>query len=141
MLLYCFHREDFPWIALWEENRARPDPPWNGTTQARGMEFGTTPMPLGREAIHAMGPLFDTPVERVLPAGGSYAARYAVCLAALSVDARTIEHVTIADEAFIVKLAGRGRKITPARCRSQALSAAERRSTLKRGRRLRPARQ
>lgn len=111
MLLYCFRREDFPWIALWEENRARPDPPWNGTTQARGMEFGTAPMPLGREAIHAMGPLFDTPVERVLPAGGSYAARYAVCLAALSVDARTIEYVTIADEAFIVKLAGRGRKI------------------------------
>jgi hypothetical protein len=75
------------------------------------MEFGATPMPLGREAIHAMGPLFDTPVERVLPAGGSYAARYAVCLAALSVDARTIGHVTIADEAFIVKLAGRGRRI------------------------------
>jgi hypothetical protein len=112
MLLYCFRREDFAWIALWEENRARPDTPWNGTTQARGMEFGTTPMPLGREAIHAMGPLFDVPVERMLTAGGSHAARYAVCLAALSVDARTIEHVTVADEAFIVKLAGGGRKIT-----------------------------
>jgi hypothetical protein len=112
MLLYCFHREDFPWVALWEENRARIDTPWNGTTQARGMEFGTTPMPLGREAIHSMGPLFDAPVERMLPADGSHAARYAACLAELPVDARTIEHVTLADEAFILNLADRGGKIT-----------------------------
>ena len=43
---YCFRRQDFPWMAIWEENCARQDAPWNGTTQARGMEFGTTPLPL-----------------------------------------------------------------------------------------------
>jgi hypothetical protein len=110
MLLYCFRREDFPWIALWEENCARLDAPWNGITRARGMEFGTTPMPLGREAIHAMGPLFDTPAERMLPAGGSHTARYAVCLASLH--EHTIEHITVSDEAFVVELAGEGEEIT-----------------------------
>jgi hypothetical protein len=43
---YCFRRCDFPWIAVWEENCARQVPPWNGSTQARGMEFGTRPLPL-----------------------------------------------------------------------------------------------
>src|SRR5581483_10326233 len=39
---YCFQPRDFPWITVWEENCARTDPPWNGSTRARGLEFGTT---------------------------------------------------------------------------------------------------
>ena len=46
---YCFRRQDFPWMTIWEENRSRQSTPWNGRTQARGMEFGTTPFPLGSE--------------------------------------------------------------------------------------------
>ena len=44
---YSFDRRVFPWIALWEENRAREYAPWNGRTRVRGVEFGTSPMPLG----------------------------------------------------------------------------------------------
>ena len=44
---YCFRRSDFPWVVNWEENCARSDSPWNGKTQARGLEFSTSPLPLG----------------------------------------------------------------------------------------------
>jgi hypothetical protein len=79
-LIYCFRRKDFPWVAIWEENCARQAVPWNGATQVRGMEFGTTPMPLGRDEIRAMGNLFDTPGSRVIPAGGTLHARYLICM-------------------------------------------------------------
>ena len=59
---YLFDARRFPWIALWEENRARTDPPWNGITRVRGVEFGTSPMPLGLEHAQEMRTLFDTPV-------------------------------------------------------------------------------
>lgn len=46
---YCFRREDFPWVAVWEENRAISAVPWQHRTEARGLEFGTTPTPSTRE--------------------------------------------------------------------------------------------
>lgn len=80
-LVYCFRGSDFPWIAIWEENCARAGEPWNGTAQARGMEFGTTPMPIGREALRAMGTLLDTPSARTLAPGGTLGARYFAAIA------------------------------------------------------------
>jgi len=102
-LLYCFRQKDFPWIAIWEENNARSGAPWNGTTRVRGMEFGTTPMPLGREPIRRMGQLFDTAVERILPARGTYTARYAICLTTVAADVRTLEQVAVIEDAFRLK--------------------------------------
>lgn len=97
-LIYCFRRKDFPWVAIWEENQARKEPPWNGIAQVRGMEFGTTPMPLGKEAIHAMGQLFDSPVACVLPPHGTRAARYIVCAARVPNEWRGLEAVRITEE-------------------------------------------
>ena len=59
---YRFDRRIFPWVALWEENCARQYPPWNGRTRVRGVEFGTSPMPLGLAHAQEMRALFDTPV-------------------------------------------------------------------------------
>lgn len=77
---YCFRREDFPWMMVWEENCTRADRPWNGATQARGMEFGTAPFPAGREDTLRRGPLFDTPSSCVIPGGGAKTARYVMFL-------------------------------------------------------------
>jgi hypothetical protein len=96
-LAYCFRREDFPWIAIWEENCARTYPPWNGNVKVRGMEFGTTPMPLGRDAIDEMGNLFDTPVSRSLSAGEKFSARYAVCAAPIPTSMRTVDTIAISE--------------------------------------------
>lgn len=61
---YVFRVEDFPWVTLWEENKARDAAPWLGRVQARGMEFGTTPLPLGNDAVDARGPLFGRETSR-----------------------------------------------------------------------------
>lgn len=92
-LIYCFRRSDFPWVAVWEENCARTGAPWNGTTQARGMEFGTTAMPIGRDAMRAMGTLLDTPSSRMLAPGSSLHARYFAVIARIPRGWRAIADV------------------------------------------------
>jgi len=73
---YSFDRTLFPWIVLWEENRARDYAPWKGRTRVRGVEFGTSPMPLGLAHARKMRSLFDTPVITSIPAGSRMQARY-----------------------------------------------------------------
>ena len=73
---YCFDPKFFPWIVLWEENRAREYAPWNKRTRARGIEFGTSPMPLGLAHAREMGRLFDTPVLCSIPASASLQTQY-----------------------------------------------------------------
>jgi hypothetical protein len=73
---YSFDRTLFPWIALWEENCARNYPPWNGRTKIRGVEFGTSPMPLGLDHARKMRRLFDTPVLACIPRGSRVETQY-----------------------------------------------------------------
>jgi len=63
-------------VAIWEENRARTGAPWSGRCQARGLEFGSTPFPVGRREAFACGPLFATPHFSIVPARGRVTARY-----------------------------------------------------------------
>jgi hypothetical protein len=97
-LTYVFPREDFPWVAIWEENCARDAAPWNGTAQVRGMEFGTTPLSIGREAISNLGTLFDTPVSWILPGNGILRTRYAACIIAIPPEWREITDVIFEDD-------------------------------------------
>jgi len=73
---YSFPRENFPWIALWEDNRTRTTNPWNGMTRARGIEFGTSPFPTGLAPTIFDGPLFETRTLTSLDAGASVAVDY-----------------------------------------------------------------
>jgi hypothetical protein len=73
---YCFDPVLFPWIVLWEENRAREYAPWNKRTRARGVEFGTSPMPLGLAHAREMRRLLDTPVLSSIPASSCLQAQY-----------------------------------------------------------------
>jgi hypothetical protein len=73
---YSFDPMLFPWIALWEENCARANTPWNKRTRVRGVEFGTSPMPLGLAHAREMRRLFDTPVLCSIPASSSLQAQY-----------------------------------------------------------------
>jgi hypothetical protein len=73
---YIWRQQDFPWLGIWEENRSRTGPPWNGVTLARGMEFGASPMPESRRQMIARGSLFGVPVYRWLPAKSSLDAEY-----------------------------------------------------------------
>jgi len=73
---YSFDRTLFPWIALWEENHAREYAPWNGRTRVRGVEFGTSPMPLGLDHARNMRSLFSTPVLASIPGGSRIETQY-----------------------------------------------------------------
>lgn len=92
---YCFRQHDFPWITIWEENCARSDKPWNGNTQARGMEFGTTPLPLGREETRRRGRIFDTATWRDIPPHGRLTARYVLFLFVIPEHVRSIQNIAV----------------------------------------------
>jgi hypothetical protein len=92
---YCFLRSDFPWLAIWEENCARTSVPWSGRAQVRGMEFGTTPLPLGHEETARRGPLFDTPTSITLAPHSSKTVRYLIFVTAVPQQWRNLGNVTL----------------------------------------------
>jgi hypothetical protein len=104
---YCFSRQDFPWVAVWEENCVRRYAPWNGQTQARGMEFGTTPMPIGKQDTFLGGNLFDVPGWCRIPAGGMRTASYLAFLASVPKSWQTIHDVRVEKEAIVLHGPGR----------------------------------
>jgi hypothetical protein len=73
---YVWKTADFPWLGIWEENLSRDNPPWNGVTIARGMEFGASPFPESRREMIDRGRLFGVPGYRWLPAKGRLEAEY-----------------------------------------------------------------
>ena len=78
---YEWNREDFPWLGIWEENHSRTNPPWNGETLTRGMEFGVSPMPEPRRKMMERGSLFGVPAYRWLPARSVARAEYRAFIA------------------------------------------------------------
>ena len=102
LLGYCFRRSDFPWVAIWEENLARAGSPWEGKTRARGMEFGSTPMPVGKEETFARGSLFDMPTFRRIPARSELRAPYVAFLSKVSSGWRAIRDIQLRRNKIIV---------------------------------------
>ena len=99
---YCLRQSDFPWMAVWEENCTRREAPWNGNTQARGMEFGTTPLPLGRNETQRRGNLFDMATSCVIPALGSRTARYIVFLFGIPSAVNSIQDASLEDDRIVL---------------------------------------
>ncbi len=92
---YVFRRADFPWVALWEENHARAYPPWNGTEETRGIEFGASPLPVTRRENTMAGPLFGTPALASVPAASQTKTRYAAFLTVPPRGARQVTDVSV----------------------------------------------
>jgi hypothetical protein len=80
MFGYVWRPADFPWMGIWEENHSRRQPPWNGQTLTRGMEFGVSPMPETREAMVRRRSLFGVPTFRRIASGASIAVEYCAVL-------------------------------------------------------------
>jgi hypothetical protein len=100
---YCFDFRLFPWIALWEENRARAYAPWNKGTRVRGVEFGTSPMPLGLVHAREMGRLFDTPVLASIAASSSLRTQYDLYLHSVPAQWTEITDVRQRDGTLVVQ--------------------------------------
>jgi hypothetical protein len=73
---YAWRRADFPWMGIWEENSSRKQPPWNGSTLTRGMEFGVSPFPESRREMIERGRLFDAAGFRWIPAAARVTVEY-----------------------------------------------------------------
>jgi hypothetical protein len=107
LVAYCFRRQDFPWVAIWEENRARTHNPWRGRTQARGLEFGSTPLPMTRREVFGAGPRFATPTFSTVSAGGRCTVDYVAFLASLPPDFGEVQDIKLAKGAILVQGSGR----------------------------------
>lgn len=90
---YCFRTADYPWVVFWEENRVRQAAPWNGSTQARGLEFGNTPTPEGMKESVLAGRLFGVPRLTRLPAAGKLTIPYVMFSAEVPASWRTVSKI------------------------------------------------
>jgi hypothetical protein len=93
---YCFRRRDFPWVTIWEENKARTDVPWSGRCQARGLEFGSTPFPVLRREAFTSGPLFGAPCFSMVAARSHKKVSYVSFLAQLPSGVDDVRDVSLA---------------------------------------------
>lgn len=82
---YVWQRDDFPWLGIWDENRSRTAPPWNGIEVTRGMEFGASPFPETRRQMIDRGRLFDERTYRWIPAQRSVTVEYRIHVIAADV--------------------------------------------------------
>lgn len=103
---YCFRREDCPWVAIWEENKARADNPWNGRTQTRGLEFGSAPIPATRREAFALGSLFNTPSFSTVAARARKTIQYVSFLAEAPDGFEQIHNITLARNEILIHGAG-----------------------------------
>lgn len=99
---YCFRREDFPWVAVWEENRAIRAVPWRGRTEARGLEFGTTPIPSTRGDVFSRGNLYNTKTLACVPARHSKTIEYLAFLSEVPSKFTRIRDVRYSEEEIVV---------------------------------------
>ncbi len=102
LIAYCFNRRDFPWVAVWEENRAIAAPPWNRRTQARGLEFSTSPIPIPRREAFALGTLFGAPTFSYVPARGRKTVNYLAFIAQVPSSFESVRDIQLADREILI---------------------------------------
>lgn len=102
LMAYCFNRCDFPWVTVWEENRANGAPPWKKRTQTRGLEFGTTALPVPRQEAYDIGALSGVPTFTSVPARGRKTVRYLTFLAEIPTVFSGIRTVGIEGDEIVV---------------------------------------
>jgi hypothetical protein len=100
---YLFAAAVFPWVTFWEENQARQEPPWCGAVLARGLEFGTTPLPLGNEAVDARGPLLGMPTNLHLGAKATQRAPWMLFLAEIPAGCGELQDVSAEQDEIVLR--------------------------------------
>lgn len=102
LIAYCFDRSDFPWVAVWEENQANEGPPWKSRTQTRGLEFGTTALPVPRQEAYDIGALSGVPTFTSVPACGRKTVRYLAFLAEIPPELTSIRTIRVEGNEIVV---------------------------------------
>jgi hypothetical protein len=103
---YCFRSADFPWLAIWHENQARDYAPWNGKTRALGLEFGPTPLPVGKEEMARQRSKFEGPIDRTVAPHGKLNQSWLMFLADVPKTWRELQDVTVGEDKITLREAG-----------------------------------
>ncbi len=112
---YFFRRDSFPWMTVWEENCSRQEEPWKGTTRARGMEFGTVPLPRTAGETFPYESFSNAPTGLSIPAHEKRTAPYIMALFQVPKGMRAIEDVVLRGDTLSICAEGEILLSIPAR--------------------------
>jgi hypothetical protein len=111
MIGWVFRREEFPWVQTWLSN---PGP----SRMTRGLEFATQPFDLTRAEVLKHGPLFDTPVFRILAAKSTLSSSFLMFYTRVPEGFRRVDDVQLEGGKLIIEDRANNRTITLAASRS-----------------------
>lgn len=103
LVAYVWRRADYPWLGVWEENRARKEAPWNGKALTRGMEFTNSPFPLGLRKSVDLGKFQGQRTYAWLPARGRIVHEYSILALRIGQECTGIEDIVPSKENFKIK--------------------------------------
>jgi hypothetical protein len=109
---WVFLREDFPWVQTW---LSYPGP----GRMTRGLEFATQPFDLTRADVLKNGPLFDSPVLRILPAKSTITSRFLMFYSAVPDGFLRVDEVQLSGGKLVIE--DRANKKTIALAASRSL--------------------
>lgn len=110
MIGWVFRREEFPWLQTW---LSYPGP----NRMTRGLEFATQPFDLGRADVLKAGPLFDTPVFRLLPAKSKIASSFLMFYTRVPDGFQKVDDIQLDGGKLTIEDRGAGRRIVLAASR------------------------
>jgi hypothetical protein len=93
---WVFRREEFPWVQTW---LSYPGP----NRMARGLEFSTQPFDLTRAEVLKTGPLFDSPVLRILPAKSSLTSSFLMFYTAVPEGFQKVDDVQLTGGKLVIE--------------------------------------
>jgi hypothetical protein len=111
MIGWVFRRDEFPWVQTW---LSYPGP----NRMARGLEFATQPYDLPRADVLRQGPLFDTPVFRILPARSKATANFLMFYANVPDGFEKVDDVQLTGGRLVIEDRANRKTITLAASRS-----------------------
>ena len=108
---WVFRREEFPWVQTWLSN---PGP----NRMTRGLEFATQPYDLPRAEVLRNGPLFDSPVFRILPAKSTIGAKFLMFYTSVPEGFRRVDDVQLSGGTLVNEDRANKRTVTLAASRT-----------------------
>jgi hypothetical protein len=108
---WVFRREEFPWVQTWLSN---PGP----NRMTRGLEFSTQPFDLPRAEVLRNGPLFDSPVFRILPAKSTLTSNFLMFYTPVPDGFLKVDDVQLAGGKLVIEDRANKKTVTLAASRS-----------------------
>ena len=93
---WVFRRDEFPWVQTW---LSYPGP----NRMARGLEFATQPFDLPRADVLRHGPLFETPVFRVLPAKSKITSNFLMFYTSVPAGFQKVDDVQLSGGKLVIE--------------------------------------